>query len=86
MPSPYLLLKEIAEETRTPLSTVRHWIATGKLPSVRPGRRRLVKRADLDAFLAPRAARAEADAVAVIPSEMDRRRASDVRQRLGLRP
>lgn len=53
MPSPYLLLKEVAEETRTPLSTVRHWIATGKLPSVRPGRRRLVRRVDLDAFLAP---------------------------------
>jgi excisionase family DNA binding protein len=52
MPSPFLLLEEIAEETRTPLSTVRHWIAKGKLASVRPGRRRLVRRIDLDAFLA----------------------------------
>jgi excisionase family DNA binding protein len=86
MPSTYLLLKEIAEETRTPLSTVRHWIATGKLPSVRPGRRRLVKRADLEAFLAPRAADTKADAGAVVLSEMDCRRASDVRQRLGLQP
>jgi excisionase family DNA binding protein len=52
MPSPFLLLEEVAEETRTPLSTVRHWIATGKLASVRPGRRRLVRRIDLEAFLA----------------------------------
>jgi excisionase family DNA binding protein len=86
MPSPYLLLSEIAEETRTPLSTVRHWIATGKLPSVRPGRRRLVRRADLDAFLAPPANDAKAEAVAVPPSELDRRRASDLHHRLGLQP
>lgn len=52
MPSPYLLLIEVAEETRTALGTVRHWIATGRLASVRPGRRRLVLRSDLEAFLA----------------------------------
>lgn len=51
MRSPFLLLEEVAEETRTSLSTVRYWIATGKLASVRPGRRRLVRRADLEAFL-----------------------------------
>jgi excisionase family DNA binding protein len=34
------------------LGTVRHWITMGKLASVRPGRRRLVRRTDLDAFLA----------------------------------
>jgi excisionase family DNA binding protein len=54
--SPFLLLEEVAEETRTALSTVRHWIATGKLPSTRPGRRRLVRRADLERFLAHSAA------------------------------
>lgn len=48
----YLLLAEVAKETRTTVSTVRYWIASGKLPSVRPGRRRLVRRTDLDAFLA----------------------------------
>jgi len=52
MSSPFLLLVEVAEETRTPLSTVRHWVASGKLASTRPGRRRLVRRTDLDAFLA----------------------------------
>jgi excisionase family DNA binding protein len=56
MTSPFLLLTECAEHARVPLSTVRHWIATGKLPSVRPGRRRMVRRADLDAFLAGAAA------------------------------
>lgn len=86
MPSPYMLLSEIAEETRTPLSTVRHWIATGKLPSVRPGRRRLVRRVDLDAFLAPPANDVEADAGTAVPSELDRRRATEVRHRLGLQP
>jgi len=86
MPKLYLLLNEIAEETRTPLSTVRHWIATGKLPSVRPGRRRLVRRVDLDAFLAPPANDATADAGTVVPSELDRHRASELRHRLGLQP
>jgi excisionase family DNA binding protein len=85
MPSAYLLLVEIAEETRTPLSTVRQWIAQGKLPSVRPGRRRLVKRADLDAFMAP-TVRAAADAPAIAPTDLDRRRASKACRRLGLHP
>ncbi len=51
MPSEFLFLEEVAAETRATLSTVRHWIAVGKLPSVRPGRRRLVRRADLERFL-----------------------------------
>jgi excisionase family DNA binding protein len=51
MSAQFLLLEEIAAETRAPISTVRHWIATGKLASVRPGRRRLVRRVDLEAFL-----------------------------------
>jgi excisionase family DNA binding protein len=62
MPSPFLFIEEIAEETRTPPSTVRHWIATGKLASVRPGRRRLVRRSDLDAFLANAPSPSKADA------------------------
>jgi excisionase family DNA binding protein len=49
--SQLLLLDEVAREARVSLSTVRFWIGAGKLPSVRPGRRRLVRRADLDAFL-----------------------------------
>ena len=47
----FLLLEEVARECRAPLASVRHWIATGRLPSIRPGRRRLVSRADLDQFL-----------------------------------
>jgi excisionase family DNA binding protein len=52
-PSPFLLLPEVAEYTRVPISTVRHWIATGKLTSVRVGKRRLVRLSDLEAFVAP---------------------------------
>jgi excisionase family DNA binding protein len=47
----YLLVSEIAETCRVPLGTVRHWIRTGRLPSIRPGRRRLVRRTDLERFL-----------------------------------
>jgi excisionase family DNA binding protein len=51
MHNDFLFLQEVADELRTSLSTVRYWIATGKLPSVRPGRHRLVRRRDLDAFV-----------------------------------
>jgi excisionase family DNA binding protein len=85
MANAYLWLEEVAEETRTPLSTVRQWIAQRKLPSVRPGRRRLVKRADLDAFMAPPASVA-ANAPAVEPTDLDRQRASKACRRLGLQP
>jgi excisionase family DNA binding protein len=33
------------------VSTFRHWLYTGRLRSVRPGRRRLIRRADLESFL-----------------------------------
>jgi excisionase family DNA binding protein len=48
----YMLLSEVAAEARVSLSSVRHWLRTGKLPSVRPGRRRLIRRADFEEFLA----------------------------------
>jgi excisionase family DNA binding protein len=51
MPQELLLLDEVARECRTTIGTVRHWVATGRLKSVRPGRRRLVRRTDLDRFL-----------------------------------
>jgi excisionase family DNA binding protein len=52
VPAPALLtLEETATIARAPLASVRHWIATDRLPSVRPGRRRLVRRADLARFL-----------------------------------
>ena len=46
-----LFLHEVAEITRVPLSSVRRWVATGRLPSLRPGRRRLVRAEDLAAML-----------------------------------
>jgi excisionase family DNA binding protein len=48
----FLLLDEVARECRAPLSSVRYWVATGLLHSIRPGRRRLVSREDLERFLA----------------------------------
>lgn len=50
-PSSYLLLSEAAELARVSIDTARYWVRTGKLASVRPGRRRLVRRDVLEAFL-----------------------------------
>lgn len=46
-----LLVGEVATICRTSPETVRFWIRSGRLPSVRPGRRRLISRADLNQFL-----------------------------------
>lgn len=46
------LLDEVARRCRVPISTVRHWIAVGKLRSGRFGRRRVVRAVDLDRFIA----------------------------------
>lgn len=50
-PNEFMLLEEVATFLRVSTSTVRHWILVGKLPSVRPGRRRLVCRKDVLAFV-----------------------------------
>jgi excisionase family DNA binding protein len=47
----FLYLVEVARECRASTSTVRHWIAVGRLRGVRPGRRLLVTREDLDRFI-----------------------------------
>jgi excisionase family DNA binding protein len=47
-----LLLSEVADLCRVPVGTVRHWIRTGRLASLRPGRKRLIRREDLSRFLA----------------------------------
>ncbi len=58
MPAPvssdpqFLLIPEVATIARVSVGTVRHWIATGKLPSVKPGRRVMVRPAALEQFLA----------------------------------
>ena len=47
----FLLLDEVADLARVSVDTVRFWIRAGKLASVRPGRRRMVRRDVLEAFL-----------------------------------
>jgi excisionase family DNA binding protein len=47
----FLFFEEVVAIARAPRGTVRHWIRTKKLPSVRPGRRRMIRRSDLEAFL-----------------------------------
>lgn len=46
-----LTIDEVAQHTRSPRSTIFHWIYTKKLRSLRVGRRRLVAERDLVAFL-----------------------------------
>jgi excisionase family DNA binding protein len=48
----FLLIEEVAEIARCCESTVRHWLATGRLRSIRPGRRRLIASTELERFLA----------------------------------
>lgn len=69
MTDDFLLLDEVAELARVSVDTVRFWIRAGKLASVRPGRRRMVRYTVLEAFLqrdprpsAARAAKAGASA------------------------
>lgn len=46
-----LFLSEAAAIARVSVSTVRHWIASGKLSSLRPGKHRMVRRRALEALL-----------------------------------
>lgn len=47
----FLLIDEVAELCRTSPSTVRFWIQSGRLRSLRPGRRRLIAATELQRFL-----------------------------------
>lgn len=49
---PLLLIPEAAAYARASVPTVRDWIASGRLQAYRPGRRVLIRRSDLDAFIA----------------------------------
>ncbi|HET7540047.1 MAG TPA: helix-turn-helix domain-containing protein [Polyangiaceae bacterium] len=51
MANELLFLEEVAELTRARMSCVRFWVRTGKLPSLRPGRRVMVRREVLEKFL-----------------------------------
>jgi excisionase family DNA binding protein len=48
----FLTVTETAQQCRTSVRTVRRWIAKGRLPVHRPGRRVLIAEADLAGFLA----------------------------------
>jgi len=47
----YLLLSEVAQIARTSVDSVRGWVRSGRLHSVKPGRRRLIRREELERFL-----------------------------------
>lgn len=47
-----LLVPEVAALARVSVGTVRYWIATRRLPSLKPGRRVMVRLAALQQFLA----------------------------------
>ena len=56
----YMVLEEVAAKTRASVSTVRQWVRYGKLDSILVGRRRLVRRSDLDAFMTQRSRNGDA--------------------------
>jgi excisionase family DNA binding protein len=50
--SQYVTVEEGADISGVSVSTFRYWLYSGRLASVRPGRRRMVRRDLLQAFLA----------------------------------
>ena len=70
MSNDILYLDEVAARLRVPVSSVRNWVASGRLRSLKPGRRRLVRARDLDAMLAA-SVHPLADAVVRDSSEAD---------------
>lgn len=56
--SPYLDVREIATELRVSVQTVNRWCRTRRLAARRAGRKWLVRREDLDAFLRANSAEA----------------------------
>ena len=50
-PGDLLTIEEAAELLRLNPGTLRHWLTAGRLPSYRVGRHRLLRRADIDAFV-----------------------------------
>lgn len=50
-PEELLFLEDVATITKASISTVRWWVQEATLPSVKVGRRRMVRRRDLDAFI-----------------------------------
>jgi len=50
-PSDFLTLEEAEAFSRTPISSLRGWIARSLLPAYKPGRQVLVRRTELEAFI-----------------------------------
>jgi len=48
----FLTIAEVADVMRASISSVRAWVASGRLNTTRPGRRRLVPRTELQRFIA----------------------------------
>ena len=46
----FIKLPVVAEYFGVPVSTVRQWVRSGRLPSIKPGRHRLVRRQDFELF------------------------------------
>ncbi|MET0790218.1 MAG: helix-turn-helix domain-containing protein [Polyangiaceae bacterium] len=46
----FIKLPVVAEYFGVPVSTVRQWVRSGRLPSIKPGRRRLVRQQDFELF------------------------------------
>jgi excisionase family DNA binding protein len=51
MKADFLRLRDVAERLGASIHTVRHWVRLGLLPSVRPGRHRLVRSEDVQRFM-----------------------------------
>jgi excisionase family DNA binding protein len=65
--SAFQTLDQITALFPIPLETIRHWIKVGKLQAFKPGRRVLVRRADIEAMI-------EAAALPAIRAERARAR------------
>ena len=50
MSGEFIKLPVVAEYFGVPVSTVRQWVRSGRLPSIKPGRHRLVRQQDFDLF------------------------------------
>jgi excisionase family DNA binding protein len=53
----FLLIDDVARICRTSPETVRFWIKTGRLRSIKPARRRLIARSDFQRFIEGKTAR-----------------------------
>lgn len=66
----YLTPAQVADELHVTVVTVRRWITTGRLPASKAGPRKwMVRRSDLDAFLAGGSAGSDGDDGVEVPED-----------------